>query len=38
MLMICLAIAVHDVYMQLRYNIMCMMSCSYNSSVNFGTN
>ena len=26
-LMICPAIAVHDVYMQLRYNTMCMMSC-----------
>ena len=26
-LMICLAIAGHDAYMQLRYNTMCMMSC-----------
>ena len=25
--MICFAIAVHDVYMQLRYNAICMMSC-----------
>ena len=26
-LIICLAIAMHDLYMQLKYNAMCMISC-----------
>ena len=34
-LMICLAIAVHDVHMQLSYNTMCIDSLPYRRRVNY---